>query len=312
MKNAIKSRIRIFIPYFMLMLLTLSGMERKAVAQMELRGSTPGDLPIKRALNLPEEKAIDFMKWKLVMSDSPGGRKMFVMQLHYGVSQPNTSGFTSESATSNNFSGSYTVEKVSNDKINAQIIQLKCASWKAPLRLAKMNENVYHLLTQEEQPMVGNGGWSYSLFRQNPVKESGINYPEFSNAVDKLSDTSQMIFVGRTPCQDFAGEYNVKVSQECFKLKWKLVLKKDHSTGAPASFWMRNVVYGKVAEVEGKWKIIKGNKANPDLTFIQLNPDHPIPMTFLVENQSVLFLLHKNGTLFEGNADFGYALNMDK
>lgn len=312
MKSAIKNRMRIFILSVMLMLFNFAGIESTRFEQIELMGSTPGDLPIKKMLNLPEEKAIDFMKWKLVLSDSPDGKKIFDLYLDYGLSQPNTNGFTRESAASANFSGTYTWNKVSDDEVNAQIVELQCESWKTPLRLVRMNENVFHLLTQDKKPMVGNGSWSYSLFRRNSLEKIGMDYPKFSNALDKFSDTAQMIFVGRTPCQDFAGEFNVKVSPDCFKLKWKLILKKDRSTGAPATFWMRNVIYGKVAEVEGKWKVIRGNKANPDLTFIQLNPDHPFPITFLVEDQSVLFLLHKNGTLFEGNADFGYALNLDK
>jgi hypothetical protein len=312
MGNIIISRIWIFISCTMLMLFTLSSKKSRQLEQIELLGSTPGDLPIKQMLNIPAEKPIDFMKWEVVLRKSLDGKKVFEMQLNYGISQPNTSGFTRESAASVSFSGTYSLEKVSNDKVDGQILQLECGLWKQPLRLAKMNENVYHLLMHDETLMVGNGSWSYSLFRKKLSENAGMNYPTFSNTVDRLSDTAQMTFVGRTPCQDFAGEFNVNVAQECFKLKWKLILRKNRLTGAPETFWMRNVVYGKVADVEGKWRIIKGNKADPGLTFIQLNPDHQYPITFLVEDQAVLFLLHKNGTLFEGNADFGYALNLVK
>jgi hypothetical protein len=312
MEKVLKSRIRIYIACFMLMMLTLSNIKDRQVDQVELVGSTPGDLPIQQMLNFPKGKAIDFMKWKLVLSDAREGKKMFELQLQYGLSQPNTNGFTRESAGSDSFSGTYSLEKIADEKMSGQILQLNCALWMSPLRLVKMNENVYHLLTQNKKPMIGNGSWSYSLFRQKQSGNTEMNYPKFSSGINKFSDTAQMVFVGRTPCQDFAGEFNVKVTPDCFKLKWKLILKKDRLTGAPATFWMRNVIYGKVADVEGKWKMLKGNSADPELTFIQLNPDHPMPITFLVEDQSVLFLLHKNGKLFEGNADFGYALNLER
>jgi hypothetical protein len=125
-----------------------------------------------------------------------------------------------------------------------------------------------------------------------------------------------MIFEGRTPCRDFAGQYGVKVGAGCHKLKWGLILLRDVRTGEPTRYTLRTTL-NRAHTIEGKWAIIRGTPNNPGAVVYRLDPDKfagevPFPeesIFFLVGDENVLFLLDKNGRLFTGDENFSYTLN---
>ena len=157
--------------------------------------------------------------------------------------------------------------------------------------------------------MVGNGGWSYTLNSKTPDKN---NYPlpTLTNATAVLSDTSlNIIYDGRTPCQDFAAENDLTVNQSCFKLKWKLILSKDPKTLQPTTYALKRT-NSRETDITGNWTIIKGIASNPNAIILQLDPDKSNQtVSLLVGDDNVLFFLHKDNNLFVGNENFSFTLN---
>jgi hypothetical protein len=175
----------------------------------------------------------------------------------------------------------------------------------------KLTENIFHLLTPQKRLMVGNGGWSYTLNRKELINDDAVVLPALASPTSLLSDTSpQVVYDGRTPCQDYAAEHQLKVTSACFKLKWKLILNRDAITHAPTTYTIRKVVDNIPRNVSGNWAIIEGTKENPDAIIYQLDPEDPEnSICFLAGDEHVLFFLDKKFNLHAGNGDFSYTLN---
>lgn len=269
-------------------------------SEIELVGSTPGDEPIKSMLSISATTQVDFIKWNLKLSDNT-----FELDIVYGESQPNTLGFKGGGETSS-FRGLLVIDKSPENKHFREVYQLKIKGFAEPLSLVKINETLFHILTSDNQLMVGNGGWSYSLNRTNsiPLKKALI-----SSAVSD-EKAMQVIFDGRTPCQEISAEHpEMNASAACFKLKWKLTLNRDSITNASTTCVIRKVVDNQPQDVTGKWTIIYGTKENPDVIIYKIETDHGAPISFLAGDDHVLFFLDKNGNPFVGNEHFSFTLN---
>ena len=261
---------------------------------------TPGDDLIKSQLSIPNETKIDFIKWDLTFNN----QNTFVLNIVYGESQPNTLGFK-QGGQKKSYQGEY---RISKDNGN-EIYHLKSSSLQTEISMIKLNANVFHLLTPQKQLMVGNGGWSYTL--NNKTHNKNIYpLPTLANSTAILSDTSlQIIYDGRTPCQDFAEENNLTVSQSCFKLKWKLILNRDPKTLQPTTYALKRT-NSRETDIKGNWTIIKGLESNQNAIVLQLDPDKPNQtISLLVGDENVLFFLHKDKNLFVGNDNFSFTLN---
>jgi hypothetical protein len=264
-----------------------------------LVGCTPGDDLIKSQLGIPAETKIDFIRWDLKFDKS----NTFVLNIKYGENQPNTLGFK-EGGQGKDFQGSYTVSKnMDNNFYHLMANQLK-------ISLVKLNDNLFHLLTSENQLMVGNGGWSYTLNNKNPTKTID-NLPSLKTSNNVINDRLvQVIYDGRTPCQEFANEHQMKVSESCFKLKWKLILNRDAVNHNPTTYTIRKIVDGVPRDITGNWTIIKGTDTNPNAIIYQLDPNKPDQtISLFVGDENILFLLHKDKNLFIGNDNFSFTLN---
>ena len=265
-------------------------------------GCTPGNELIKSQLDIPKETIIDFIKWDLAFDKL--SHNSFVLNIVYGESQPNTLGFK-QGGQKKSYQGQYLISK---DNVN-EIYQLKSREFQTEIALIKLNENIFHFLTPQKQLMVGNGGWSYTLNSKTPDKN---NYPlpTLTNATAVLSDTSlNIIYDGRTPCQDFAAENDLTVNQSCFKLKWKLILSKDPKTLQPTTYALKRT-NSRETDITGNWTIIKGIASNPNAIILQLDPDKSNQtVSLLVGDDNVLFFLHKDNNLFVGNENFSFTLN---
>lgn len=267
-----------------------------------LMGSTPGDSLIKTMLSIPPQTAIDFMKWNLVFEQ----HNVFVLDIVFGVSQPNTLGFKEE-GTKKNIRGKYMVTGNGHNKYAKEIYQLKSNDGQVSLSLVKISEHSFHLLTPDGNLLIGNGGWSYALNRKDPV---GGNETLILTAALKANST-QVIYDGRTPCKEIAAEHpEMKVSAACFKLKWQLILNRDAVTYQPTSFSIRKIIDGKAQHVTGKWIIRKGTGTRAGQTIYTIEPDKPgASISFLVADDNILFFLNKDDQPYIGNADFSFVLN---
>jgi hypothetical protein len=262
-------------------------------------GCTPADDLIKSQLGISAETKTEFIRWELKLQPA----NTFTLHIKFGESKPNTLGFKA-GGHSKDYQGTYTTYKNNNN----EYYHLEANPLK--ISMIRLNDNLFHLLTPQNQLMVGNGGWSYTLNNKNPLKD-GNDLPQLTNFNHSTNDKLvQVIYDGRTPCQDFAAEHQMKVSQSCFKLKWKLILNRDSVNYAPTTYQFRKVVDNIPQDITGTWTIIKGIQSNPDAVVYQLDPDKPKESFFLlVAGENILFFLHQDKSLFVGNENFSFTLN---
>lgn len=268
---------------------------------VNLVGSTPGDNSIKSALSIPLDHEVDFIRWNLELANND----TFDLNIEYGESQPNTLGFKKGGFTQT-IRGSYSIIKDHRSGFK-EVYGLISNDLAETIFLAKLNENIYHFLTSDYQLMVGNGGWSYSLNRAEPIEAEGILI------ASQISDDEalELVFEGRTPCQEFKKEYpEMKASSECFKIKWKLVLHKDSITDKPSTCTIRNIVDNQPRDVSAKWEILKDAVAHPNATIYRIMVDNLAkPLLLMKGDGNVLFFLDGNKNPFVGNDDFSFTLN---
>ena len=266
-----------------------------------LIGSTPGDEPIKTMLIIPNETKVDFIRWNLVLDN----KKAFVLDIAYGESKPNSLDF--KSAGKQTIKGTYLIVKNQEENRFQEIYQLKSNDLPEIISIAKISENLFHILTAQNKLMIGNGGWSYSLNRKVPVDRGEILVS--SPMPDDKS--LQLVFEGRTPCQEIATAHpEMNAGPSCFKIKWRLILKRDSITHEPTTCTIRNIVNNQPRDVTGWWTIIKGTATNAEAIIYNVQADNLAePILFLLGDENVLFFLNKDNNPFIGNEDFSFTMN---
>lgn len=283
--------------------------KHKPASSIILGACTPGDPVIKSLLGLPADKAIDFIRWEIVLNENSTNAGSFILNINYGVSQPNTLGFVA-GGEKQNLTGSYIVSKSTDARLNGDVFRLKQASGNT-ISFVKLNDNLFHLLDPADHLISGDAGWSYTLNRKETVAVP-TSLPALVAFSSLPADTSsEIIYEGRTPCMEIAGAYNMQAAEGCFKLKWKLTLKRDPSAPLSGTYIINRTMARNVPLV-GKW-ILKHSDTNPEAMVYQLDPDKPAQtLSLLVGDGNVLFFLDKNNKLFTGNSDFSYTLNRRK
>ena len=269
--------------------------------EIHLVGSTPGEESIKSMLSISADANIDFIKWDLKLDS----KKAFLLNITYGESQPNTLDFRGD-GEKKIIKGKYFIT-INQDNPFKEVYRLMLDDSPEKISLLKLSENTFHILTFENKLMIGNGGWSYSLNRKEPI-DSGkilISSPMSDNK------SLQIVFDGRTPCQEFVTEYpEMNASPSCVKLKWKLILNRDSLTYLPTTCIIRNIVDNQPRDIIGKWEIIKGTKTNPNAIVYSVEVDNLTePILLLVGDENVLYFLDKKRELLTGNENFSFALN---
>lgn len=262
-----------------------------------LVGSTPGDEEIKSKLEIRPNVKVDFIKWDLKLEKS----NIFVLKIFYGESEPNTLGFVN-GGQSRVIKGTYSI----NNNVKSEIYHFNTG--KMVISMLKLNESLFHVLNGKNELKVGNGGWSFTLNNKNALKSISIPYTNSNKNLEYR--VLQEIYDGRTPCKEFANEYQWKVSNDCFKLKWKLTLNRDSVTYRPTTFSIRKVVDNIPNDISGTWAIKKGINNLPDVTIILLNCENPNQtISLLVGDNNILYFLHNDNSLFVGNENFSFTLN---
>ncbi len=173
-----------------------------------------------RFLNIPADSKIDFIRWELDLTIPD----KFNFKANYGEGQPNTLGFKN-GGMSIESEGTYAITKNNHH----EIFQLKYKN--STISLLKLTDNLLHFLTNENKLMIGNGGWSFTLNKKNPVKEKNSDLAIIQQPGSRVRET---IYEGRTPCKALAEDYKIALERECLKLKWLLTLKRDPQTLKPS------------------------------------------------------------------------------
>ena len=260
-----------------------------------LVGCTPGDSAIKKMLGIKADAVIDFIRWSLLMKAD----ETFQLTIQYGENQPNTLGFK-QGGTAQIIEGKYQVALTENWE---QLYTLQRKDGKAMLSLVAINTNLFHMLDDHNQLLVGNAGWSYTLNREfaeagevTTIKSSGAQSAE-----------AKLIFEGRTPCREIALLHpEMKASSDCFKIKWRLILNRDAQTGLPTTCTTRNIVDNQPRDVVGTWQLL----TTPRAVIYQLNlPGLQDPILLLQADNNILYFLDKKQHLLIGNKDFSFTLN---
>jgi hypothetical protein len=90
------------------------------------------------------------------------------------------------------------------------------------------------------------------------------------------------------------------------KIKWRLTLYQDQTTGAPSTY----LYMGTSTIREGAWTIVRGTERDPDAVVYQLHLDNSQePVSFLKADENHLFLLDRALNFLVGDALFSYTLS---
>lgn len=260
-----------------------------------LVGSTPGDSAIKKMLGIKADAVIDFIRWSLLMKAD----ETFKLTIQYGENQPNTLGFK-QGGTAQIIEGKYQVASSENWE---QVYTLQRKDGTAILNLVAISTNLFHMLDDQSQLLVGNAGWSYTLNRE--FVEAG-EVATFKSSGAQLAE-AKLIFEGRTPCREIALLHpEMKASSDCFKIKWRLILNRDAKTGLPSTCTTRNIVDNQPRDVVGTWQLLK----SPSALIYQLKlPELHDPILLMQADNNILYFLDKKQHLLIGNKDFSFTLN---
>lgn len=265
------------ISYLLALLLVYPATEQMSVYV----GSTPANAWVRTFLGISHKDSIDFIRWK-VETDT----KSYRLICQYGVGKPNTNGFIDEKHVS--FSGH--LKKDGNN--------LNLSHDGRMFSMMELNENLLHLLDTGLNLLVGNGGFSYTLNREDPSTSTRFNFAGDAEISDK------MVFEGRTPCGDLAGMIGIP---GCYKLKWRISFYLNAATGAPQRFEMMGTGFRKEGVITGEWTIKKGADGR---TIYTIRPDkRDYELSLLRADENILLFADRNGNPLVGNEDFSYTLN---
>lgn len=264
----------------LLILLIVSGASSK---ESIYTASTPAGHVVRSFLQIPLSDSVDFIRWRLVLSE---GR--YNLYCNYGIGKPNTNGF---------INGGDKIELYGIVKKEENIYQLQNGA--IILKLYQLNPDLLHLLDENNNLLVGNGGWSYTLNNVKPVVAGLVNKKQYPAA---LKDS--MAFEGRTPCK-IPGI--VPAGTSCYKLKWYVVLYASAEKNKPGTYRIKGTPFRRLESKSGNWEII--TRAD-GITVYQLKDDKNHGFLSLVKpDENILLFIDTNGKLLVGDENFSYTLN---
>jgi hypothetical protein len=245
-------------------------------------GSTPASVAVRNFLGIPLADSIDFIRWKLSINDIK-----YTLECNYGIGKPNTNGFYN-GGKNVSFGGSLKKDK------NIYVLQ----NGKHRLKFAGLNNNLLHILNEDNTLMIGGGGWSYVINNTQPSPDDQLMLPAKETVIK-----DSMAFQGRTPC----GVPGVLKSQQCYKLKWYLVLYGNPVKNEPLSYRVLGTGYRLEGGRKGKWAI-HTNK-NGKIVYDLLDEYGKTLFQLLKLDEGVLIFTDEKGNLLVGDHDFSYTLN---
>jgi hypothetical protein len=248
-------------------------------------GSTPAAPLVRTFLGILLTDSVDFIRWNLTLTDN-----RYTLNCNYGIGKPNTNGFY-DGGKKIEISGAFKKEK------NNYLLQ----NGNQILKLAELNNNLLHILNDNNSLMIGNGGFSYLLNNMAPTLTDRV-----SIASKKIALKDSMAFQGRTLCEDFSIN---RPGHGCIKMKWSIVFYANVDKNEPTTYLLNrsNMLPLEYPGKKGTWKIIAGKDGR--IIYV-LTPDMETTPTYLLKlDEGVLIFTNANGNLLVGNHDFSYTLN---
>lgn len=271
------------------------------------QGTSPCAESVKPKLQIPAGENCDRIKWELKIVDS--GK--YHLQHEWGYHVDNR---TYLKRGTIKFSGTWKIAKGRAADPTGILVQLD-PDQPNSISFASIDPDILHLLDPNKNLAVGDSGASYTLSRQARASVLPSGTQGLSIDVDVIANVN---FSGRSPCQEIAKEMNHPVDANCFKLKWSIDLYRNPQTCEPTTYRLRGTLYrnetrGTETIREGKWKVTKGTKTDPNAIVYELDAfgsDGPIYL--LKADHKVLFFLANDRSLLVGDDNFSYTLNRDK
>lgn len=267
-------------------------------------GTSPCTEPIRPLLGIPRDKPADLMKWTLVLRATGE----YTLRCEYGPAVQGTKDVGNPTV----------VERQGKWTTRGAVYELNGA-----VSLAKVGDDVLHVLNADRTLMVGNGGWSYTLNRADAAEKPGDREAALANpagpeesyriAPPATGPGVLGVFDGRTPCHGIARAIKSERADErdCWKLKWRLTLNQDPATRSPTTYKIEGSLFRQTPR-EGKWSIVRGTAVANDAnaTVYRLEPARgQATLNLLKGGDDVVFLLDADLKPLVGHEDFSYTLN---
>jgi len=249
--------------------------------EINYTASTPASALVRNFLGISLTDSIDFIRWKLSINDN-----IYTIDCNYGIGKPSTNGF---------YDGGKKVSLKGQITRNKNIYTFKNNN--QTLKFIELNNNLLHILNDDNTLMIGGGGWSYAM---NTLTPSLNDHLELSPEKTIIKDS--MAFQGRTPC----GVPRVLKSQQCYKLKWYLVLYGDAKNNEPLTYRVLGTGFRAEGGRKGKWVIT--NK-NGKIVYELLDENGNLFIDLVKLDEGVLIFTDEDGNLLVGDHDFSYTLN---
>lgn len=279
-----------------------------ATSENVFTGTSPCADFVKPFLRIPSDVKCDRIKWQL--SVRPGS-KTYELTREYGFHVDNR---TYQSHGSSSFQGTLATTKGRAYDPQATVFQLHADKTQS-IAFAVVDQNVLHLLDPNQRLTIGDSGASYTINKLHASASNRHGFTDQPRSFVENGASAKTSFSGRSPCQEIARELKHPVPADCFKLKWALELRRDPQTLVPTTYKLRGTLYRNDANEtehprEGKWKVMRGSKTDPNAIVYQLDAfgsDGPIYL--LRADDGILFFLDNNGRILVGDKDFSYTLN---
>jgi len=278
-------------------------------------GITPCSAQTRPLPQIPADTDCELMIWKIVLHEdsATGTPTAYTLTSAYGVSQANTTN-PAGGGTPIVMEGNWGIVKGTKTDPGAEVYQLYSNDSQVAASFIKMSADLLHVLNKDLSLMVGNGAWSYTLNRtdnQTPYVAQPVSEPPLPTRppIPRTPPGSSVLgaFEGRFPCHEMVFEIlKITPYPGCLKIKSRLTLYQDQTTGAPSSY----MYMGTSTIREGTWTIIQGMEGDPDAVIYQIQLDgSQKPVSFLKVDENHLFLLDRDRNLLVGNALFSYTLS---
>jgi hypothetical protein len=240
--------------------------------------STPAAGIIRAFLGISMTDSIDFIRWKLSLTDLK-----YKLECNYGIGKPNTNGF---------YNGGKTVAFGGLVKWDMTTNTYLLQNGSRTIKLVELNSNLLHVLNNDNTLLIGGGGWSYALNNLAPSSTSQVKLK-----AKQTTFKDSIVFQGRTGC----GVPNVNKSNQCYKLKWYLVLYNNNT------YRVLGTGYRVEGGKKGNWKTTTGKDGR---IVYDLNDENGKPFLHLLKlDEGILIFTDERGNLLVGDHDFSYTLN---
>lgn len=226
----------------------------------------------------------------------------FTLDTAYGMSQPNTTGVR-DGGVNVEMRGTWATLPEPGPS-GLAIVELTDPAT-SPVRLARISDNLLHLLDGQGRLMIGNAAWSYTLNRTGPM--SPPSPAEARPISPSIGQDISGTFQGRTPCQRAIAKFLGRPDEiDCRRIKLSVQLRAIPDSPTSGEY-LTNAVYvasGASGQQSGTWRQPQGAPG-----IIELELASGIPLRLILIDYNHLFILDDNNRALVGDAHHSYTLS---